>query len=125
MANETLSNALLDNHDTKMLNVYNYQEVLVSSDRLKALQKAEVCNCFSHSLSTLTLLFLRSNLCWFLSVKEIIPEACVGCSTIIPNDHPELKELLKVSMEKYNSENSDDFYYKAGEIEAATVQVGM
>ena len=28
-------------------------------------------------------------------------------------------------MEKYNSESNDDFYYKGGEIEAATVQVGI
>ncbi|KAM6414478.1 kininogen-1 [Rhynochetos jubatus] len=48
-----------------------------------------------------------------------------GCPKTIPKDSPELKELLKVSMEKYNSESNDDFYYKGGEIKAATVQVGV
>ncbi|XP_035413186.1 kininogen-1 [Cygnus atratus] len=48
---------------------------------------------------------------------------CAGCPRAIPNDSPELKELLEVSMEKYNSETNDDFYYKAGAIESATVQV--
>ncbi|XP_068547914.1 kininogen-1 [Anas acuta] len=48
---------------------------------------------------------------------------CAGCPRAIPNDSPELTELLKVSMEKYNSETNDDFYYKAGVIESATVQV--
>ncbi|XP_075274350.1 kininogen-1 isoform X2 [Opisthocomus hoazin] len=51
------------------------------------------------------------------------PATRTGCTKTIPNDSPELKELLKVSMEKYNSESNDDFYYKGGEIEAATVQV--
>ncbi|XP_054242057.1 kininogen-1 [Indicator indicator] len=53
----------------------------------------------------------------------VIPAIRTGCSRTIPNDHPELKELLKVSMEKYNLESNDDFYYKAGEIEEATVQL--
>lgn len=44
---------------------------------------------------------------------------------MIPNDSPELKELLKVSTEKYNLESNDDFYYKGGEIRSATVQVGI
>uniref|UniRef100_A0A8C0BDY9 Cystatin kininogen-type domain-containing protein n=1 Tax=Buteo japonicus TaxID=224669 RepID=A0A8C0BDY9_9AVES len=53
----------------------------------------------------------------------VIPATRSGCPKTIPKDSPELKELLKVSMEKYNSESNDDFYYKGGEIEAATVQV--
>ncbi|XP_009991346.1 PREDICTED: kininogen-1 [Tauraco erythrolophus] len=53
----------------------------------------------------------------------VIPAARTGCSKTIPKDSPELKKLLKVSMEKYNSESNHDFHYKAGEIEAATVQV--
>ncbi|XP_054691694.1 kininogen-1 isoform X2 [Grus americana] len=53
----------------------------------------------------------------------VIPATRTGCSKIIPKDSPELKTLLKVSMEKYNSESNDDFYYKGGEIETATVQV--
>ncbi|XP_054691697.1 kininogen-1 isoform X5 [Grus americana] len=55
----------------------------------------------------------------------VIPATRTGCSKIIPKDSPELKTLLKVSMEKYNSESNDDFYYKGGEIETATVQVGV
>ncbi|XP_010191832.1 PREDICTED: kininogen-1-like, partial [Mesitornis unicolor] len=53
----------------------------------------------------------------------VIPSAHTGCPKTVPKDSPELKELLKVSMEKYNSESNDDFYYKSGEIETATVQV--
>ncbi|XP_015727176.1 kininogen-1 [Coturnix japonica] len=48
---------------------------------------------------------------------------CPGCPSSIPTDSAELKELLKVSVEKYNSETNDDFYYQAEEIESATVQV--
>uniref|UniRef100_A0A8D0EK27 Kininogen 1 n=1 Tax=Strix occidentalis caurina TaxID=311401 RepID=A0A8D0EK27_STROC len=55
----------------------------------------------------------------------IIPGIYAGCPKTIPKDSPELKELLKVSMEKYNSDSNDEFYYKGGEIEAATVQVGI
>ncbi|KAM6388810.1 kininogen-1 isoform 2-T2 [Pluvialis apricaria] len=59
-----------------------------------------------------------------LPVEEtVIPAILTGCPKTIPKDNPELKELLKVSMEKYNSESNDDFYYKAGEIKTATVQV--
>ncbi|KAM9544113.1 kininogen-1 isoform 2-T2 [Guaruba guarouba] len=59
-----------------------------------------------------------------LPVEEtVIPATQIGCPKAVPKDDPELKELLKVSMEKYNSESNDDFYYKSGEIEAATVQV--
>lgn len=59
-----------------------------------------------------------------LPVEEtVIPATQTGCPKTVPKDSPELKELLKVSMEKYNSESNDDFYYESGEIEAATVQV--
>ncbi|XP_010395595.1 kininogen-1 [Corvus cornix cornix] len=59
-----------------------------------------------------------------LPVQETVVAAiCPGCPRTIPNDSPELKELLKVSMEKYNLESNDDFYYKVGEIQSATVQV--
>lgn len=89
-------------------------------------QKARLHNCFSQPLYTLNLLFLRSETCWSLSVQETVVAAiCPGCPRTIPNDSPELKELLKVSMEKYNSESNDDFYYKGGEILSATVQVGI
>lgn len=101
---------------------------MVSFDRPKyeASQKAGVYNWFSQPLSPLNLLFLRSEVCWFLSVEDmVIPATRTGCPKTIPKDSPELKELLKVSMEKYNSESNDDFYYKGGEIEAATVQVGI
>uniref|UniRef100_A0A672US60 Kininogen 1 n=1 Tax=Strigops habroptila TaxID=2489341 RepID=A0A672US60_STRHB len=66
----------------------------------------------------------QSEICRFLSVEEtVIPATQTGCPKTVSKDSPELKELLKVSMEKYNSESNDDFYYKSGEIEAATVQV--
>uniref|UniRef100_A0A8D0KQP5 Kininogen 1 n=1 Tax=Strix occidentalis caurina TaxID=311401 RepID=A0A8D0KQP5_STROC len=79
-----------------------------------------------HPLSTLNLLLLISEICSFLSVEDtVIPGIYAGCPKTIPKDSPELKELLKVSMEKYNSDSNDEFYYKGGEIEAATVQVGI
>uniref|UniRef100_A0A8C3UJZ2 Kininogen 1 n=1 Tax=Catharus ustulatus TaxID=91951 RepID=A0A8C3UJZ2_CATUS len=52
-----------------------------------------------------------------------VAEICAGCPVTIPADSPDLKEPLKVSIEKYNSESDDDFYYKAGEIQSATSQV--
>ena len=55
----------------------------------------------------------------------MVAAICAGCPRTIPNDSPELKELLKVSVEKYNLESNDDFYYKVGEIQSATVQVGI
>ncbi|XP_074009929.1 kininogen-1 [Numenius arquata] len=59
-----------------------------------------------------------------LPVEEtVIPATHTGCPKSIPKDSPELKDLLKASMEKYNSESNDDFYYKGGEIKTATVQV--
>ncbi|XP_040468721.1 kininogen-1 isoform X1 [Falco naumanni] len=64
-----------------------------------------------------------ANQCTFPVEDTVLPAICAGCPKTIPTDSPELKELLKVSMEKYNSESNDDFYYKSGEIEAATVQV--
>uniref|UniRef100_A0A8U8AX68 Uncharacterized protein n=1 Tax=Geospiza parvula TaxID=87175 RepID=A0A8U8AX68_GEOPR len=65
-----------------------------------------------------------SETCCSLSVEETVVAAiCPGCPRTIPTDSPELKELLKVSTEKYNSESDDDFYYKGGEIQSATVQV--
>ncbi|OPJ78984.1 kininogen-1 [Patagioenas fasciata monilis] len=59
-----------------------------------------------------------------LPVQETVnPDVRTGCVKTIPTDSPELKELLKLSMEKYNSESNDDHYYKSGDIEAAAVQV--
>lgn len=89
-------------------------------------QKAGLYNCFPQPLSSLNLLFLRSETCCSLLVEETVVAAiCPGCPRTIPTDSPELKELLKVSTEKYNSESDDDFYYKGGEIQSATVQVGI
>lgn len=89
-------------------------------------QKAGLYSLFFQLLSTLNFLFLRSEICRFLSVEEtVIPATQTGCPKTVSKDSPELKELLKVSMEKYNLESNDDFYYKSGEIEAATVQVGI
>uniref|UniRef100_A0A8B9QHL8 Kininogen 1 n=1 Tax=Apteryx owenii TaxID=8824 RepID=A0A8B9QHL8_APTOW len=64
----------------------------------------------------------------FLSAEETVDPPtliCAGCPRPIPKTSPELKELLEVSMEKYNLETNDDFYYKAGDIEKATVQVRL
>ncbi|XP_030312009.1 kininogen-1 [Calypte anna] len=60
--------------------------------------------------------------CKFPVEETVVPVRLVGCPKNIPKDSPELKELLKVSMEKYNWESNDDFYYKGGEITKATVQ---
>ncbi|XP_019358588.1 PREDICTED: T-kininogen 2-like [Gavialis gangeticus] len=58
-------------------------------------------------------------------VEETVPppQICPGCPKRIPNDSPELKEILKASMEKYNSESNDDFYYKVERVLHTTVQV--
>uniref|UniRef100_A0A8B9SD41 Kininogen 1 n=1 Tax=Apteryx owenii TaxID=8824 RepID=A0A8B9SD41_APTOW len=80
------------------------------------------------SLCVLNLLFLRFEIHCFLSAEETVDPPtliCAGCPRPIPKTSPELKELLEVSMEKYNLETNDDFYYKAGDIEKATVQVRL
>ncbi|XP_019358914.1 PREDICTED: T-kininogen 2-like [Gavialis gangeticus] len=51
------------------------------------------------------------------------PPVCVGCPVPIQVDSPELEEVLKASMEKYNSESTSDFYYKIESIFQATVQI--
>ncbi|XP_059587849.1 kininogen-1-like [Alligator mississippiensis] len=51
------------------------------------------------------------------------PPVCAGCPVPIPVDSPELEEVLKVSMEKYNSESNSDFYFKIRSVFHATVQV--
>lgn len=100
--------------------------VLFDRAKYEEFQKTGVYDIFFQPLPTLNFLFLISEICWFLSVEEtVIPATQTGCPKTVPKDSPELKELLKVSMEKYNSESNDDFYYKSGEIEAATVQVGI
>uniref|UniRef100_A0A8U8ATA7 Uncharacterized protein n=1 Tax=Geospiza parvula TaxID=87175 RepID=A0A8U8ATA7_GEOPR len=94
------------------------------SDEPALFKLAEIKEAKRQPLSTLNLLFLRSETCCSLSVEETVVAAiCPGCPRTIPTDSPELKELLKVSTEKYNSESDDDFYYKGGEIQSATVQV--
>uniref|UniRef100_A0A8C8AT92 Kininogen 1 n=1 Tax=Otus sunia TaxID=257818 RepID=A0A8C8AT92_9STRI len=101
---------------------YEIEETNCSKDQFQDLTPE--CKPTSRGpLSTLNLLLLISEICSFLSVEDtVIPGIYAGCPKAIPKDSPELKELLKVSMEKYNSESNDEFYYKGGEIEAATVQ---
>ncbi|KAM9127250.1 kininogen-1 [Pangshura tecta] len=48
---------------------------------------------------------------------------CAGCPKPIPTNSTELEEPLRASLEKYNEESNDDFYYKAEAISHATVQV--
>uniref|UniRef100_K7GH45 Kininogen 1 n=1 Tax=Pelodiscus sinensis TaxID=13735 RepID=K7GH45_PELSI len=63
--------------------------------------------------------------CQFI-VDETVPPritVCRGCPKPIPADSVELEEPLSASVEKYNEESNDDFYYKAEEISSATVQV--
>uniref|UniRef100_A0A8C5IY63 Cystatin kininogen-type domain-containing protein n=1 Tax=Junco hyemalis TaxID=40217 RepID=A0A8C5IY63_JUNHY len=102
---------------------YQIEETNCTKDQFQDLTPE--CKITSRGpLSTLNLLFLRSETCCSLSVEETVVAAiCPGCPRTIPTDSPELKELLKVSTEKYNSESDDDFYYKGGEIQSATVQV--
>uniref|UniRef100_A0A8C3NJM0 Uncharacterized protein n=1 Tax=Geospiza parvula TaxID=87175 RepID=A0A8C3NJM0_GEOPR len=104
---------------------YKIEETNCTKDQFQDLTPE--CKITSRGpLSTLNLLFLRSETCCSLSVEETVVAAiCPGCPRTIPTDSPELKELLKVSTEKYNSESDDDFYYKGGEIQSATVQVGI
>uniref|UniRef100_A0A8C0H1T7 Kininogen 1 n=1 Tax=Chelonoidis abingdonii TaxID=106734 RepID=A0A8C0H1T7_CHEAB len=48
---------------------------------------------------------------------------CAGCPKPIPTNSTELEEPLRASLEKYNEESNDVFYYKAEAISHATVQV--
>uniref|UniRef100_A0A8C0H2W0 Kininogen 1 n=1 Tax=Chelonoidis abingdonii TaxID=106734 RepID=A0A8C0H2W0_CHEAB len=50
---------------------------------------------------------------------------CAGCPKPIPTNSTELEEPLRASLEKYNEESNDVFYYKAEAISHATVQVGI
>uniref|UniRef100_A0A7M4EV10 Cystatin kininogen-type domain-containing protein n=1 Tax=Crocodylus porosus TaxID=8502 RepID=A0A7M4EV10_CROPO len=52
-----------------------------------------------------------------------IKPVCAGCPVPIQVDSPELEEVLKASMEKYNSESTSDFYYKIENVFHATVQI--
>uniref|UniRef100_A0A8V0Z1J1 Kininogen 1 n=1 Tax=Gallus gallus TaxID=9031 RepID=A0A8V0Z1J1_CHICK len=61
-------------------------------------------------------------------VEEVVnlpTHVCPGCSSTIPTDSARVKELLKASVEKFNLESNDDFYYQAEEIESATVQLPL
>uniref|UniRef100_A0A8C0FLG4 Kininogen 1 n=1 Tax=Bubo bubo TaxID=30461 RepID=A0A8C0FLG4_BUBBB len=101
---------------------YEIEETNCSKDQFQDLTPE--CKPTSRGpLPTLNLLLLISEICSFLSVEDtVLPGIHAGCPKTIPKDSPELKELLKVSMEKYNLDSNDEFYYKGGEIEAATVQ---
>ncbi|XP_076973952.1 kininogen-1 isoform X2 [Tamandua tetradactyla] len=48
---------------------------------------------------------------------------CVGCPMDIPVNSPELEEPLKHSIEKFNAENNENFYFKIDSVQRATVQV--
>lgn len=83
-------------------------------------------NWFSLPISRQKPLLLTSEICRFLSAEEVVnppTQVCAGCPSTIPTDSAEVKELLKVAVEKFNLETNDDFYYQAAEIESATVQV--
>ncbi|KAM7160897.1 kininogen-1 [Macrochelys suwanniensis] len=63
--------------------------------------------------------------CKFPVEETVSPpiSVCAGCPRPIPTNSAELEEPLKASLEKYNEESNDDFYYKAEAILYATVQV--
>ncbi|XP_053894833.1 kininogen-1 [Malaclemys terrapin pileata] len=54
---------------------------------------------------------------------DALTPICLGCPKPIPINSKELEEPLRASLEKYNEESHDDFYYKADVIVHATVQV--
>ncbi|XP_074860719.1 kininogen-1 [Carettochelys insculpta] len=59
-------------------------------------------------------------------VEETAPpriSTCPGCPRPIPTNSAELEEPLRATLEKFNAEYGDDFFYKAEEILNATVQV--
>uniref|UniRef100_A0A8B9QF82 Kininogen 1 n=1 Tax=Apteryx owenii TaxID=8824 RepID=A0A8B9QF82_APTOW len=97
---------------------YEIKETNCSKDQFQDLSPE--CKTTSTGVSNLQNLDVKD------SKKETVDPPtliCAGCPRPIPKTSPELKELLEVSMEKYNLETNDDFYYKAGDIEKATVQV--
>ncbi|XP_067392565.1 kininogen-1 [Emydura macquarii macquarii] len=63
--------------------------------------------------------------CKFPVEETVIPltPICAGCPRPIPTNSTELEEPLRASLEKYNEDSNDGFYYKAEAILYATVQV--
>ncbi|CAM4610365.1 kininogen-1 [Caretta caretta] len=63
--------------------------------------------------------------CKFPVAETVSPHIsiCAGCPRPIPTNSTELEEPLRATLEKYNAESNDDFYYKAEVILYATVQV--
>uniref|UniRef100_A0A669QEC7 Cystatin kininogen-type domain-containing protein n=1 Tax=Phasianus colchicus TaxID=9054 RepID=A0A669QEC7_PHACC len=66
---------------------------------------------------------LRAEIVDIAKVVNPPTQVCPDCPRTIPIDSAELKELLKISVEKFNLETNDDVYYQATDIESATVQV--
>ncbi|XP_025950601.2 kininogen-1 isoform X2 [Dromaius novaehollandiae] len=96
------------------------------SPECKTTSTGRVGNCETKAYESLNAQITDiASQCKFPAEETVNPPTliCAGCPRTIPKDSRELKELLEVSMEKYNLETNDDFYYKAGDIEAATVQV--
>ncbi|XP_025926812.1 kininogen-1 [Apteryx rowi] len=96
------------------------------SPECKTTSTGRVGNCEAKAYANLNDQIIdTASQCKFPAEETVDPPTliCAGCPRPIPKTSPELKELLEVSMEKYNLETNDDFYYKAGDIEKATVQV--
>uniref|UniRef100_A0A672UV71 Kininogen 1 n=1 Tax=Strigops habroptila TaxID=2489341 RepID=A0A672UV71_STRHB len=112
---------------------YEIEETNCSKDQFqdltpecKTTSRGRVGKCDAKAYQSLQEVIVDiANQCKLPVEETVIPATQTGCPKTVSKDSPELKELLKVSMEKYNSESNDDFYYKSGEIEAATVQVGI
>lgn len=121
--------ALPDNQGTIMLITWNAKIFwfnLVDSNRKCARRQGFINNWFSLPISRLKPLFLTSEICRFLSAGEVVnppTHVCSDCPGTVLTDSAELKELLKVAVEKFNLETDDDFYYQVSEIESATVEV--
>ncbi|OXB82454.1 UNVERIFIED_CONTAM: hypothetical protein H355_000712 [Colinus virginianus] len=96
---------------------------LVSTVEAKR-QRTAKCDAKAHENHQEEIVHIAST-CNIPEVEAVNPptQVCPGCPSPVPTDSAELKELLTLSVEKYNLETNEDFYYKVGEIEAATVQV--
>ncbi|XP_010118390.1 PREDICTED: kininogen-2-like, partial [Chlamydotis macqueenii] len=110
---------------------YDIEETNCSKDQFqdltpecKTTSRGRVAKCDAKAYENIHAQIIDTTSQCKLPVEDtVIPAIRAGCLKTIPNDSPELKELLEVSMEKYNVESNDDFYYRSGEIETATVQV--
>ncbi|XP_061493402.1 kininogen-1 isoform X2 [Rhineura floridana] len=91
----------------------------------KAVPAGHVASCTADAIVDFTEMLVHAEQKCLLRVQKNNTAAthCAGCPHHIPTDSPELKKPLAAALEKFNSECSDEFYYKIETITEATSQV--